>query len=169
MDESINVFGNEYMHELQSEAASTRKCLERVPFELFLWKPHEKSMSMGELLTVIAEIPGWIVIIVEQKSINFQNYQSWKPRNGQDIVERFDENMRQAEETLANIRDDDLEYEFYLKNGDRILAVSPKRRAVISAISHLVHHRGQLTVYMRLCGISVPAIYGSSADEKIWS
>lgn len=157
-----------FLKELEAEETASRKCLERIPKDLFGWKPHERSMMMGYLALLVAEIPKWISHIIEKAEINFATWKHFEPKSTEDLVNHFNENIRAAKKSLQNVSDEALEELFYLKNGDKILFSSPKGENIGTSINHLVHHRGQLTVYMRLNNIPVPSIYGPSADEKVF-
>jgi uncharacterized damage-inducible protein DinB len=160
-------FGTEFLKELDSETASSRKCLERIPESLFGWKPHERSMTMGYLALLVAEIPKWLSAIIEIGEINFATFQHFQPKTTSDLVKHFDENLKGAREALQRVSDQTLISEnFSLKNGEQLLLSSPKKENVSQTINHLVHHRGQLTIYMRLNNIPVPSIYGPSADDR---
>ena len=164
---SDSKFGLEFLKELDSEAASSRKCLERIPESLFGWKPHERSMTMGYLALLVAEIPKWLTAIIEIGEINFATFQHFQPKTTSDLVKHFDENLKGAREALQKVSDQTLISEnFSLKNGEQLLFSSPKKENVSQTINHLVHHRGQLTIYMRLNNIPVPSIYGPSADDR---
>lgn len=147
------------------EATSTRKCLERIPGELFGWKPHERSMQMGYLGLVIAEIPRWISTAIKAGEINFGTFKHAAPKTGAELAKEFDDNLAQAKEALENVPDKAMAEMFYLKAGDKVLMSDTKLDTVRSSINHMVHHRGQLTVYLRLNNIPVPSIYGPSADD----
>jgi uncharacterized damage-inducible protein DinB len=155
----------EFLKELEAEATASRKCLERIPEKLFDWKPHEKSMSMRSLTQVVADIPRWIKQIVETPEIDFATYEHVQLKTTSDLVKFFDKNLKEAKTALQNISDESLFETFSLKNNGKVLASSKKKESISSSINHLVHHRGQLTVYMRLNNIPVPSIYGPSADE----
>jgi uncharacterized damage-inducible protein DinB len=159
-------FGLEYHHELETESIATRKCLERVPEKLFGWKPHEKSMNMGYLTLLVAEIPKWITYIVEESVIDFATFQHVLPKTTAELVKQHNENLQGALKALKKVTNEQLEEPFYLKNQGQVLYTSSKKANVSSSINHLVHHRGQLTVYLRLNNIAVPSIYGPSADDK---
>ena len=161
-----NILCQRYSKELEAETNSSRKCLERIPEKLFTWKPHEKSMNMGYLALLVAEIPRWIKFIIEKSEIDFATFGHIEPKTTTDLVKHFDENMIEAKKSLQNISDDELSKMFFLKNNGVTLFSSSKLENVESSINHLVHHRGQLTVYMRLNNIPVPSIYGPSADDK---
>ncbi len=161
-----HTLGQIYLEELEAEVMSTRKCLERIPMDLFDWKPHEKSMQMGYLAIMIADIPKWITTIINEGEINFATWEKYDYSMFKDIVKRFDENVEEAKKTLKEILDKDMKEMFFLKSGEQELMKDTKKNSISSSLNHLVHHRGQLTVYMRLNNIAVPAIYGPSADER---
>ena len=158
-------FGTEYLKELEAETTATHKCLERIPESLFEYKPHEKSMTMGYLALLVAEIPKWITAMVEGSEIDFVTYSHFKPANTAELVKHFDENVQSAKNALAKVSNEALKETFYLKNNGQVVYSSPKKEFIESSVNHMVHHRGQLTVYMRLNDIPVPSIYGPSADE----
>lgn len=159
-------FGKEFLHELEAEAPATRKCLERIPESLSDWKPHERSMSMGYLALLVAEIPKWITNIIEKSEIDFATFEHFKPKTTAELVAHFDENLQGAKNALQIVTNAALAEPFFLKNQGQVLFSSPKKENVGSSLNHWVHHRGQLTVYMRLNNIPVPSIYGPSADER---
>lgn len=158
--------GVEYFKELEIEKAATRKCLERVPESLFEWKPHEKSMNLGNLAVIVSDIPRWLTYIIKESEIDFATYGQFRPKTNAELVSHFDEVFQEAAETLQNVSDAELRGAFYLKNSGQVLMSSSKKESVSSSINHLVHHRGQLTIYMRLNNIPVPSIYGPSGDER---
>ncbi|MEJ2635220.1 MAG: DinB family protein [Calditrichia bacterium] len=160
--------GRLYLHELEMEIPSSRKCLERIPPELFGWKPHEKSMLMGYLALLVAEIPLWITHTIEISEIDFATFKHFEPKTTAELVGHFDENVAGAKRALENVSNEALGGNFYLKQKGQVLFSMRKQESVSQSINHLVHHRGQLTVYMRLNNIPVPSIYGPSADEKVF-
>ena len=160
--------GQEFLKELEAEAAASRKCVERIPPALYKYKPHEKSMEMGYLAVLVAEIPKWIAIMINDNEINFATWQRYNMTSTEDMVKYFDKNMEDARDALKNVANEQLQTLFYLKAGDKELMSSTRQVSVSSALNHWVHHRGQLTVYMRLNNIAVPAIYGPSADDNQW-
>lgn len=161
-------FGNEFMKELEAEETATRKCLERVPETLFDWKPHPKSMALGYLARLVAEIPKWITHMIEKSEIDFATFEHTEIKNTSELVNHFEENMKGAKKALQQISNQDINDPFFLKNQGQVLFSSPKKENIGSSINHLVHHRGQLTVYLRLNDIPVPSIYGPSADDKMF-
>lgn len=156
----------EFLNELEAEATATRKCLERIPESLFEWRPHEKSMTLGYLSLLVAEIPKWIAHMLEKSEIDFSTFEHIQPKNTAELVNHFNDNMQAAKKALQAASDESLADPFYLKNQGQVLFSSPKKENIGSSINHMVHHRGQLTVYMRLNDIPVPSIYGPSADDK---
>ena len=165
MSDTISI-GGIFLRELQAEAASSRKCLERIPESLFTWKPHDKSMTLGYLSLLVAEIPKWITVMVEKSEIDFAKFKHFNPKTTAELVNHFDDNMKGAERTLRNVTDKSLNELFFLKMNGQVLMSIPKKDNISPTINHLVHHRGQLTVYMRLNNIPVPSIYGPSADDR---
>ncbi|MFO7448423.1 MAG: DinB family protein [Ignavibacteriaceae bacterium] len=156
----------ELIKELDAETAATRKCLERIPVDLFGWKPHEKSMELGYLAILVADMPRWITYMIELSVIDLAAYKPFQPKSSAELANYFDENVKGAKKSLQNTAEEELSQNFYLKNKDQVLYTSPKGDSIGSTINHMVHHRGQLTVYMRLNNIPVPSIYGPSADDR---
>jgi uncharacterized damage-inducible protein DinB len=161
-------FGIEFLKELEAEHNATRRCLERIPEKLFTWKPHEKSMQMGQLALLVAEIPRWIAHGIEKSEIDLATFQHSQAKSGDEFVKYFDENMQAAKKVLEQVSNEALQDLFYLKSKGQVIFSLPKKDNVSSSINHMVHHRGQLTVYMRLNDILVPSIYGPSADDKVF-
>ena len=155
-----------YAQEMNAEAAATRKCLERIPMSLFDYKPHEKSMALGYLALLVAEIPNWVAYIMEKGEIDFGTFPHFQAKTTEELVKHFDDNMQAAQKALKGKTNEQFNESFALKNQGQLLFKSSKKNNVSSSINHWVHHRGQLTVYMRLNDIAVPSIYGPSADEK---
>ncbi len=150
---------------LEMEAPATRKCLERVPESLYTWKPHPKSMSMGSLVLIVAEIPKWITTMVEGTEIDFAKFEHFKATSAEEMVKHFDENMAAVKKVLQIASDTVMQEPFSLKNDGQLIMTSPKKDNILPSVNHWVHHRGQLTVYMRLNDIAVPSLYGPSADD----
>jgi len=155
-----------FLHELNLEYRSTVACLKEIPETLFDYKPHPKSMNMGYLALLVAEIPLWIKHMVIDGEIDFVSFKHFSPKTNAELVSHFEENMQAAREALAKITDEELEGPFSLKANCQLLYTSPKIFYIGVTLNHWVHHRGQLTVYMRLNDIPVPSIYGPSADDK---
>ena len=161
-----NSIVSQFAAELEAEIPATRKCLERIPESLFAWKPHEKSMNLGYLTLLVAEIPKWIATMINVGEIDFQTFHHSKPETTTEMIKYFDDNINDAREAFKTLTVDQLSKSFVLKNGSQVLIESPLVENISSTFNHWVHHRGQLTVYMRLNDIPVPSIYGPSADDK---
>lgn len=161
-----NIKAQAYLHELNSEYRATRKCLENISETLFEYKPHPKSMNMGYLALLVAEIPLWIKHMIIDSEIDFVTFKHFTPKTTAELVNHFEENMEAARQALQNTTDEDLQSTFSLKANGQLLYSSPKIADIGATLNHWVHHRGQLTVYMRLNDIPVPSIYGPSADDK---
>ena len=157
-------FGTEYLKELESEVRATRKCLEAIPESTYGWKPHEKSMNMGYLTLLVADIPRWITYAIERSEIDFATYDQFQLSTNAALLKHFDQNIEAAKRALQKVSNEELAEPFYLRNAGKMLYTTSKKETVQSSINHWVHHRGQLTVYMRLNNIAVPSIYGPSAD-----
>ena len=163
-----DTLGQLYAKELMAEAEASRKCIERVPESLYEYKPHEKSMKMEHLVLTVAGIPAWITHIIEVGDVDFATFKMDSPKTTAEMVKFFDANIAKAVEVLGKVSDEELQKPFSLKMGEKVLSTDNKLNTVSSTINHLVHHRGQLTVYMRLNNIAVPKIYGPSGDDKEW-
>jgi uncharacterized damage-inducible protein DinB len=162
-------FAQEFAQELAAEVPSTAKCLERIPLEKFDWKPHERSMQLGYLALLTGEIPRWITHIILHPEIDLATFDHIHPKTAEELTKLFHEGVEEAIQTLNKVEDGALSEKFELKvNGQAVLS-STKREQIAQCINHMVHHRGQLTVYMRLLDIPVPSIYGPSADDKNFS
>lgn len=161
-----SIYGAEVLKELESEAIATRKCLEVIPENMSDWKPHERSMNLGELSLLVAEMPKWIQVMIEESEVDFATVEHFQAKNTAELVDHFDENVAGAKNALQNISDETFAETFNLKNNGQIVLIASKKDQISSMVNHLVHHRGQLTVYMRLNEILVPSIYGPSADDS---
>lgn len=155
-----------YLAEMKAESIATRSCLERIPESTYKFKPHEKSMEMGYLALLVADIPRWIQKMIEKSEIDFTTDERFPLSTTDKLLAWYDQHIEGAYKALANITDESINTQFELKNGGQLLWGSPKLESISSTINHWVHHRGQLTVYMRLNDIAVPSIYGPSGDTK---
>jgi uncharacterized damage-inducible protein DinB len=164
---STNI-ANGLIGELTHEAATTRKILERIPPEKFDYKPHEKSMTMSRLAAHVAEMVEWITETCTKDGLDFAtiDYKPFEPRTTAELVEYHDKNVAAALEALKNTSDEDMQKPWTLKNGETVYFTMPKIATLRTmCFNHIWHHRGQLSVYLRLNDIPVPEIYGPSADE----
>ena len=158
-----------FLDELNAEYKSTRLCLERIPESLFEYKPHPKSMNLGYLTLLVAEIPLWIRHMIIDSEIDFVTFKHASPKTTAEMLAHFEDNIKGAREALQGTTNEELKSPFSLKANGQLLYTSPKIIDVGTTLNHWVHHRGQLTVYMRLNDIAVPSIYGPSADDKSFS
>lgn len=158
--------------EFDHEMAGTRRLLERVPAAHADWQPHEKSMSMLKLATHIAELPRMISSIVHDQSLDLyppggEPFEHQEPLPASELLSFFDRNVTTARATLAAAGDEELMRPWTLAAGGQTIFTLPKVAAYRGAVmNHIIHHRGQLTVYLRLTGTPVPGLYGPSADER---
>ena len=166
MKETASSLGAQFIRELESELRATRECLQVVPMDKPDWKPHDKSMPLGYLAILIADIPRWIQYAIEKGEVDFATYPQAKATTPDELVSHFDKSAEDAKRSLEQVSDDRLKETFYLRNDGQELMKAPIDETVMSSINHMVHHRGQLTVYLRLLDIAIPSIYGPSADSK---
>jgi len=154
--------------ELESEANHTRKALERVPADRFDWKPHEKSFDMGRLASHLAELPTWInEVLGADEFVMPENYAPWVAKDLGELLEKLDSSVAAAKEALQQATDERLQAPWRLVAGGEVVFEFPRVGVIKGMVlNHTVHHRGQLTVYLRLNDLPVPAIYGPSADEQ---
>jgi uncharacterized damage-inducible protein DinB len=159
--------GQALITDFTSESSNTRKVLEAVPEDRFDWKPHEKSMSLGRLAGHIAELPS-IVHGVMEPQLDFAAgaYKPFVPANRADLLKVFEQHASRFEPAVAPRDDDFLSATWTLRYGEKVLMSLPRHAAIRSiAIHHVIHHRGQMTVYLRLLGVPVPPTYGPTADS----
>lgn len=155
--------------ELEQEASTTRKFFKLIKPEDFLWKPHEKSMSIKELSTHIAELPAWIDLAINRDEFDFKDNTFQRPvaNTPADLLNILEDSMKKATTALLSVKnEDDLLQTWTLKSGDKVLIVTTKYESIRNpAISQTIHHRAQLGVFLRLLNIPIPGSYGPSADE----
>ncbi len=154
--------------ELQQESATTRKLLERLPGSALSWKPHEKSMSMGHLAFHIVVLLRWLnsILLQDDFDVASPDFRMPEPDSVAGILELFDKSLDTAIETLKMQPDEKLLAPWRLRNGEQVIFEMPRTSAIrLSVLNHLIHHRGQLSVYLRLQNVPLPPIYGPTADE----
>jgi uncharacterized damage-inducible protein DinB len=154
--------------EFDNEMKITRRALERVPDDKFDWKPHAKSMTLGRLAGHLAELPAFGMSIVTTDGINFDKgeYKPLMATTQAEVLAAFDKNVAATREAIAGATDDHLRQPWHLIYKEKKLFEAPRAVALRAmAMNHIIHHRGQLTVYLRLNDIAVPSVYGPSADE----
>ena len=156
----------EYDHEM----ATTRRLLDRVPEADFLWRPHDKSMTLGQLSGHLANIPFWCSATLQATSLDLaalgNDARPKSPISRAALLEEFDEKVSAARALLANTTDPEMLTPWTLKQGSHEIFTLPRISAIRSFVmNHIIHHRGQLSVYLRLRNVPVPPIYGPTADE----
>ena len=156
------------LQELEQEAQSTRRVLERVPNDKLGWRPHPKSRTLGELAMHVAVTPGGVAEFASQKSpAQAPNFTDPLPRSASDLVPALDESVATAKKVLRSMSDADLTSTWRMMQGDRELLALPRIAFLRSImLNHWYHHRGQLTVYLRQLGVPLPSVYGPTADEN---
>ena len=156
--------------EFDREMAGTRRMLERVPAASFGWKPHETSRSVGELAVHLTMIPNWLAMLMDADETDFAKlapppYE--EPANAAAVLEKFDTALAAGRASLARASDEHMLNGWTARSGDRLIFNLPRVALVRGFIlSHMIHHRGQLTVYYRMLRVPVPALFGASADES---
>jgi len=154
------------LDEFDAEMASTRRLLERVPSDKGTWRPHEKSFPLAHLAQLVASIPGWIARTLREPSLDLAAGAGYDIHATPTLLAKFDDHVRDAREALQAVTGDRLDETWQLRMGQHVLMSMPKGAVTRQHVSHLAHHRGQLTVYLRLLDVPVPSIYGPTADEK---
>ena len=155
--------------EFEHEAQTTRKHLERLPEDKLDWRPHEKSFTAGALASHITEMVGWADAILNQDGLDFDpaTYKPYLGRSVAELLKTFDDNVAKGKQALAGITDDTLNQPWSFKIMGRVQFERPKAAVFRDfALSHIIHHRGQFSVYLRLLNVPVPGSYGPSADEQ---
>ena len=157
-----------FAKELEAESKTTRKMFERVPDEKFSWKPHEKSMTLSQLVTHIAELPTWLKMILDTEELDFAKSR-YKPAllTGRTaLLEFFEQSLVVGKTALDEASPSQLGENWSMRNGAQVFFTRPKEEMIRSVFCQVVHHRAQLGVYLRLLDIPIPGSYGPSADEQ---
>ena len=158
--------GQTLIPEFDQEMSTTRRALERVPGDKGQWKPHPKSFALAHLAQLIATMPGWLTRTIRDTEIDLAKSAGYSIEKTEALLGQFDQHVREARAALSAVTDADLDVMWSLKHGERVLFSAPRGTVVRQHINHLVHHRGQLTVYLRLLDVPIPSIYGPTADER---
>jgi len=158
-----------FIGELKHESSLTKKMLEKVPLDRKDWKPHEKSMTLGRLATHVAEISHWVSRVVTMDEFDFlvQGFSSYTAASPEELMTIFNEKLNKAIADLQTMNDESFNKIWTVRRGEQVMFTTPKKIAIRGwALNHMIHHRGQLSVYLRLLDVPVPGMYGPSADEK---
>lgn len=163
----MNTIISFFKKQVTEEAVNTRKMLKIVPDDRYDWKPHPKSMSVKQLATHIAELPGWIPMAVSTDVLDFSvgDYKPTPVNNNSELLAAFEENQEKALDALSQTTDEYLQNIWTMKNGDQIYMTLTKEDVIRMALSQTIHHRAQMGVFLRLLNIPIPGSYGPSADE----
>jgi uncharacterized damage-inducible protein DinB len=157
-----------FIAEMDQESEATRRMLEVVPADRLDWKPHEKSMSLGQLAIHVATIPGGVAELLKMETMHTGDFEGPSlPGSTEEILEALDESLGKARDILGSMDDEAMMGTFRLMKGEQEVMSMPKvglARAII--LNHLYHHRGQLSVYLRLLDVPLPSVYGPTADEN---
>jgi len=156
------------LQELEQESQTTRRVLERVPDNQLAWRPHEKARTLGELALHIAIMPGSVAeLVATQSTVQAPQFTDPSPKSASELIPALDESIAKAKKLLGGMNDDALTATWRMMRGERELFAAPRATLLRSImLNHWYHHRGQLTVYLRELGVSIPSIYGPSADEN---
>ena len=160
-----------FLAELAAEAPRTRRALEKVPEGKFDWKPHPKSMAFGRLAMLVAQMPSWIPLVLGRDELDLNpaggsNIDQTPLRTSAELVQAMDKNVADARKVLEGTSDDHLMTPWKLLVSGRVVSEDLRHVVLRDTFMHLAHHRGQLTVYLRLNDAPVPSIYGPSADDQ---
>ncbi len=153
--------------ELEQEAQTTRKMLERIPDEKYDWQPHPKSMTIRQLATHIAELPGWVPMVLNSDELDFATtpYKPVEIANTGELMAYFEKNLDAAREQLKNTAEEQLWKSWTMRNGQDIYFTDDRAAMVRVTYSQIIHHRAQMGVNLRLLNIPIPGSYGPSADD----
>jgi uncharacterized damage-inducible protein DinB len=155
------------LQELEMEARTTRRVLERVPDDQLTWRPHAKARTLGELALHIAQVPGNVAQIAAQSQIQRPQFSDPSPRRASELVPALDQSIAKAKSVLGGMDDAAMMSPWRMMHGDRELLALPRIAFIRSILlNHWYHHRGQLTVYLKELDIPIPSVYGPSADEN---
>lgn len=160
-----------FREELDREVERSRKALEQVPSGKYDWKPHERSMVFGYLVDMVATIPMWIQMEIERDELDVappegQGLKQTKKETSEELLKALDESAAAARAALEKTTDEHLRTNWKLLAGGKVVIEEPRYVMIQETINHWAHHRGQMTVYLRLMGQKVPALYGPSADDQ---
>jgi uncharacterized damage-inducible protein DinB len=161
-----------FLWQLDHESETTRKVIARVPEGRNSWKPHERSMELGYLAALVASMPGWVEVMVNRAELNLSDpanelMQTKAVKTRAELCQMLAEGLAKSRKALENTTEDDLMKMWRFRMDGKVVSEGPRYAMIADgAMTHMAHHRGQLTVYLRLLDQKVPAIYGPSADER---
>ena len=156
----------EFLKEVEAEFTASRRLIERVPSDQVRWKPHEKSAALGHLTQLVCRMPKVMSDIVKGIDLDLAGGFGYSFETTETLLGEFDTNVADVRATLTNAEDSDFEGTWHVRSGADIYDTAERKDALRNTINHFVHHRGQLTVYLRLLDVPIPQLYGPTADEK---
>lgn len=154
------------LKEFDAEMTTTRRLLERVPSEKGTWKPHEKSFPLGHLAKLISGMPSWITNVLREPFLDLASGPGYTYEKTETLLAVFDKNVAAARDALQSVTGSALDETWSLRNGPMVIMSLPRGEVARQNLNHLIHHRGQLSVYLRLIDVPLPMIYGPTADER---
>ena len=163
---SLMSIAQDFISELDYEMPATRKVIERVPGDKGPWKPHQKSSALGHLTQLVARLPGVMTKIVRGVDLDLAAGPGYSFETTETLLREFDGHVREVREALLSARDEDFGHAWRLMYGSQVVDTAPRKSVLRNTINHFVHHRAQLTVYLRMNDIPVPQLYGPTADES---
>ena len=159
-----------FLKQLDSEVARSRRALEQVPDGKYDWRPHPKSMEFGPLVAMVAMMPSWVAMMITQNELEVApttpQHRPEPMRTSAELLKGLDKATAQARGALEGTTDEFLSTPWKLLAHGQVVSEAPRHEMIRDTFLHLAHHRGQMTVYLRLMGATVPSIYGPSADDK---
>jgi uncharacterized damage-inducible protein DinB len=163
-----------FLEELRRETERSRKALAHVPAGKTEWKPHDKSMAFGYLAQLVATMPNWVAMAITQDELDLNapggsQYKLDPMPTSVELTKALDDSVAKARAALQNTTDDFLNTKWKLLFGGQVVWEAPRHEVISDTLLHQSHHRGQMTVYLRLLGATVPALYGPSADERAFA
>lgn len=158
--------GQEFLKEVESEFKASRRLVERVPSDKARWKPHPKSAALGHLTQLVCRMPKVMSDIVHGIDLDLAAGPGYSFETTEVLLREFDANVADVHATLAAAKDADFDGAWSVRAGDDVYDTAGRKDALRNTINHFVHHRGQLTVYLRLLDVPIPQLYGPTADEK---
>ena len=158
--------GQEFLNEVEAEFATSRRVIERVPSESAQWKPHPKSSALGHLTQLVCRMPKIMSDIVHGIDLDLAAGPGYSFETTDTLLRLFDENVATLRATLSAAKDTDFDGTWRVRAGDEVFDTAARKDALRNTVNHFVHHRGQLTVYLRLLDVPLPQLYGPTADER---
>lgn len=156
----------DFISELDNELPATRKLIERVPGDKGPWKPHPKSSALGHLAQLVVRLPSVMTQIVKGIDLNLASGPGYTFETTEVLLREFDRHTREVREALLSARDEDFALVWKLMYGEEVIDAAPRKAVLRNTVNHFVHHRAQLTVYLRMNDIPLPQLYGPTADER---